>query len=488
MKKIIALLLVIMMVASLAACGNTNPSNNQNNSEPSGSSTTPSSSSKPSGNDGVMSYAEYMAAEAGEAVVVEFYIQATQGWWFNSKPEVNSGVITVYGQTEEGGYFAYEAKCDEATGNKLTAGTKVRISGEKAVWDGEVEIMNGTLQIVESDPVVFDHMDATALLGTDELIHHMNKKVAFNSMTVVASTVKDDENEYPFLYKWNGSGSEGDDLYFNVALGDQVFTFCVESYLCGVGSEAYEAVRGLQIGDVIDIEGFMYWYNNPQTHVTSVKKVMTFEQFIAAEDGEVVSVDFYVQATQGWWFDNDNNTGKVTIYGQNKDGGFFAYEAKCDEETGNKLVPGTKVRVTGEKATWEGEIEIMYSTVEILAGETWIADALDVTDLLGTEELEQHMNKKVSFKGMTVVACNNNGDAFQYKWNGTGSEGDDLYFCVSINGQTYTFVVESYLCGVGSETYEAVRNLKVGDVIDMEGFLYWYAKVQPHIFSVAVAA
>ena len=98
------------------------------------------------------------------------------------------------------------------------------------------------------------------------------------------------------------------------------------------------------------------------------------------------------------------------------------------------------------------------------------------------------MNKKVSFKGMTVVACNDNGDAFQYKWNGTGSEGDDLYFCVSINGQTYTFVVESYLCGVGSETYEAVRNLKVGDVIDMEGFLYWYAKVQPHIFSVAVAA
>ena len=70
----------------------------------------------------------------------------------------------------------------------------------------------------------------------------------------------------------------------------------------------------------------------------------------------------------------------------------------------------------------------------------------------------------------------------------SGAEGDDLYFCVSINGATYTFCVESYLCGVGSDAYEAVRNLKVGDVIDLEGFLYWYTSAQPHITSVTKAA
>ena len=34
--------------------------------------------------------------------------------------------------------------------------------------------------------------------------------------------------------------------------------------------------------------------------------------------------------------------------------------------------------------------------------------------------------------------------------------------------------------------YNAVENLKVGDVIDMEGFLYWYEGMNPHITSVKV--
>ncbi len=98
------------------------------------------------------------------------------------------------------------------------------------------------------------------------------------------------------------------------------------------------------------------------------------------------------------------------------------------------------------------------------------------------------MNRFVAIKGATVVAANDAGDAFLYKWNGSGAEGDDLYFNVSVGGNTYTLCVESYLCGLGSEAYEAVRALKVGDVIDLEGFLYWYNGAQPHITSVKAAA
>ena len=131
--------------------------------------------------------------------------------------------------------------------------------------------MNSTLEIIEGDTWIADCLDVTALFGTDELEQHMNEKVSIKGATVVASTIKDDANEYPFLYKWNGAGKEGDDLYFNVSINGQTFTFCVESYLCGLGSEAYEAVRNLKIGDVIDLEGFLYWYNGAQPHVTSVK-------------------------------------------------------------------------------------------------------------------------------------------------------------------------------------------------------------------------
>ena len=47
--------------------------------------------------------------------------------------------------------------------------------------------------------------------------------------------------------------------------------------------------------------------------------------------------------------------------------------------------------------------------------------------------------------------------------------------------------MESYLCGAGTEVYEAVKALNVGDVIDIEGFLYWYEGAQPHVTSVTVA-
>lgn len=51
---------------------------------------------------------------------------------------------------------------------------------------------------------------------------------------------------------------------------------------------------------------------------------------------------------------------------------------------------------------------------------------------------------------------------------------------------TYTFTVESYLCGEGTDVYTTVTNLNVGDVIDVEGFLYWYNGAQPHVTSVTV--
>ncbi|MBO7677860.1 MAG: hypothetical protein J6S49_10165, partial [Erysipelotrichaceae bacterium] len=87
---------------------------------------------------------------------------------------------------------------------------------------------------------------------------------------------------------------------------------------------------------------------------------------------------------------------------------------------------------------------------------------------------------------MTVVATNDAGAAFLYNWDGSGEAGSDLYFNVEKDGMTYTFVVESYLCFNGSEPYEAVEALEVGQVVDLEGFLYWYEGPQPHITSVTV--
>ena len=155
------------------------------------------------------------------------------------------------------------------------------------------------------------------------------------------------------------------------------------------------------------------------------------------------------------------------------------------EEDYAKLVPGTKVRVSGYKSEWAGEVEITDAAFEILEAEAWIAEPADVTELLPTEELIAHQNELVAVKGVTVEAYDETGAAFAYK--NAENKTDDLYFKVSKDGQTYEFCVEFYLCGQDTDVYKAVEALNVGDVIDLEGFLYWYEGPQPHITSVTAA-
>ena len=211
--------------------------------------------------------------------------------------------------------------------------------------------------------------------------------------------------------------------------------------------------------------------------------VMTYEEYAAAATDSEVTVETYVQAANSWW------NGKITLYTQDEDGGYFIYEMPCSEEEAKKLVPGTKIKVKGKKAEWSGEIEIVDATYEIEDG-SYIATAKDVTDLLGKDALADSMNQFVSFKGLTVepsTDADGNEAPYLYKWDGSGAEGDDVYFNVSKDGQTYTFLVRSYLTGPDTDVYKAAQNLKAGDTIDCEGFLYWYEGVNPHITSITVS-
>jgi hypothetical protein len=218
----------------------------------------------------------------------------------------------------------------------------------------------------------------------------------------------------------------------------------------------------------------------PKADVKS-EGVMTYAEYIAAPlDSEVV-VETYVQAKQSWWED------KCTVYSQDKDGAYFLYNMACSAEDFEKLVPGAKIKVTGYKAEWSGEVEIIDATFELQEG-SYIAAPFDATSIMGDESLIDHQNEFVAIKGLTVEPAGQNdaGEdvAFLYNWDGSGADGDDLYFNVSLDGQTYSFTVESYLCDSTTDVYAAVKNLKVGDVIDVEGFLYWYEGVNPHITSV----
>ncbi|MCF0112249.1 MAG: hypothetical protein HUJ58_10145 [Erysipelotrichaceae bacterium] len=238
MKKVLVVLMSLLMVVSLAACGG--------NKENGGNEPTPDVKG-----EGVMTYAEYAEAALDTEVVVETYVQAKQSWWDNK--------ATVYTQDQDGAYFLYNMACSEEDYAKLETGTKIKVTGFKSEWAGEVEIIDATFEIEEGNYVA-PATDVTELLGTDELIAKQNLFVTFKGMTV----------ESEAMYKWDGSGAEGDDLYFNVSLNGNTYTFTVESYLCGADTEVYQAVKGLKAGDVVDMEGFLYWYEGVNPHITSV--------------------------------------------------------------------------------------------------------------------------------------------------------------------------------------------------------------------------
>ena len=156
---------------------------------------------------------------------------------------------------------------------------------------------------------------------------------------------------------------------------------------------------------------------------------MTHAEYIAAELDSEVCVETYVQAHQSWW------DGKITVYAQSEDGAYLIYNMACAEEDASKLVPGTKILVKGVKSEWSGEVEIVDATFEIEEG-SFIAEPVDVTDLLGKEELIDHQNEFVSFTGLTVAPstdANGNEAAFLYNWDGSGEKGNDLYFNVTVN-------------------------------------------------------
>ena len=271
MKKLISAALALTLAATVTACAGTTSSGEPEESAAPESSTTESSEAaegtpeEAPAEAAVMSYEEYMAAAVDDAVVIQAYVQAKQGY------KAEQGTATVYLQDQDGGYFAYDMKCTQEEYDQMTEGAKIQVSGFKAEWSGEVEIMDGQLDaILADDTFVAEPLDVTELLGADELVNHQNEKVAFTGLTVAASTIEGDETEYAFLYNWDGSGTEGDDIYFNVEYNGEVYQFLVESDLCGSDSEVYSAVKALEVGQTIDCEGFLYWYEGVNPHITSV--------------------------------------------------------------------------------------------------------------------------------------------------------------------------------------------------------------------------
>jgi len=243
MKKLIALIMSAVMIFSVAACG----------SKDDDEITSPTDNTMFDKSEGVMTYSQYDNAGVDTPVVIEAFVQAKQTWWDNK--------ATIYLADPDGAYFAYNMVCSEQEYAQLTDGQKIRISGVKSIWAGEEEIIDGTFELCEgtwlSTPV-----DLTSEYAAENssLSSHMNQRFRITNAKVTKTAI----------YEWDGTGTRGNDLYFKAEINGSTFDFVVESYLCGAETAVYQTVEGLQVGQTIDMEGFLYWYEGPCPHITSV--------------------------------------------------------------------------------------------------------------------------------------------------------------------------------------------------------------------------
>ena len=230
MKRIAALVLTLVLVFAMVSCNTFDPAKKS---------------------EGVMTYDEYAAANLDAAVVIEAFVQAKQSWWDNK--------ATIYLQDPNGGYFVYEMTCSEEDYAKLTVGTKIKVTGFKTEYKGEIEVDSGaTFEIIDDGTWVATPTDVTNLLGKDELIDKQKMLVSFTDMTVKSVSYKGEER--------------GDDIYVTFTKDGADYDFCIERYLTDPDTEVYKAVEALKAGDVVDVEGFLYWYNGPNTHIPKVTK------------------------------------------------------------------------------------------------------------------------------------------------------------------------------------------------------------------------
>ena len=161
-----------------------------------------------------------------------------------------------------------------------------------------------------------------------------------------------------------------------------------------------------------------------QAEPNITEDAMSFEDYMAAATDTEVIVEGAIQGKQSFFSRDDQ--GLATIYLQDEKGGaYFIYELPCTEKEYELMEIGKIIKVKGYKSEWSGEIEVVDVETWMFVDGEYIAEAEDVTALLGTDDLAAKMNKKVLFKGMKVEPIkdkDNNDVAFIYNYDGSDSD------------------------------------------------------------------
>ena len=211
---------------------------------------------------------------------------------------------------------------------------------------------------------------------------------------------------------------------------------------------------------------------------------LSYDEYIAAKDGDVVEIDGYISGRCTWWGD------AASFYLQDDDGGYYIYNLPCTQDQyNNDLKVGQKISVKGTKGSWSGEEEILGIPDDGSDNATWKklsgTKTYQPVELESIEDMANHKNEFVKISVMVKTPVDSE--------TATGP-GVDLYYDVeNVTGEnptTYTFCVEAYneLSQYSTEadsTYQQVLNFHSYDIVTLTGFAYTYGNL-PQLHTISV--
>ena len=231
-----------------------------------------------------------MSTPDGEEVQAEGFVIAKTTYYNGTTNLYIAGSQSDEKSTTAEGYYVYNYECSQDEYNKLVVNhpeqifTYVTVAGTKASYAGMQEIIDAKVTIESSDATfgsLYIHSGEGAGVPLDVVQEQYMAAAFFGTLKVKEYTTTDQnatvaENK---AYGYKGD-TPTDDLYF--ILEDEAgneLSCCVEAYVdySAFGSdhkkELYQNVMSLQVGDTVEVSGFLYWWNGPNPHIIQIQKV-----------------------------------------------------------------------------------------------------------------------------------------------------------------------------------------------------------------------
>lgn len=191
-----------------------------------------------------LSFSEYVDAETGSSVVVKGVVT---GIIAKSKGNSTNG---LYLQDAEGGFYVYNLSTDPITDNKLEIGMTIRVTGQKDVYSGTLEIINASVEILDDKKTEVTPADWTEKFKNAESL----KDAALVREQALLVTVKGVEV----------TGSDASSGYYKFKLGDLESYVRISSSVCPIDKDqqtAFKNGHANHLGWTADVTGVLCVYD-----------------------------------------------------------------------------------------------------------------------------------------------------------------------------------------------------------------------------------